>query len=93
MKIVLVEFSWQANRILNNKEDYKNDIIVSLDPLSSYILKSNNIKCKVIYPIEKAFCYISDKAEKGDISIIFGSHYAAKSIYKFFEINFDNVSI
>lgn len=56
-------------------------------------LKNNNIKCKVIYPIEKAFCYISDKAEKGDISIIFGSHYVAKSIYKFFEINFDNVSI
>jgi len=56
-------------------------------------LKKHNITCKIIYPIEKAFNYISVQSEKGAISVIFGSHYAAKSIYNFFEINFDNVSI
>jgi len=56
-------------------------------------LKKHNITCKIIYPIEKAFYYISVKSEMGAISVIFGSHYAAKAIYKFFEINFDNVSI
>ena len=56
-------------------------------------LKRNNIPCTIIYPIEKALCYISVQSEKGVISVIFGSHYVAKSIYKFFEINFDNVSI
>ena len=43
MRIVLVEFTWQANKIINNKEYYKNDVIVSLDPESSYILKKNKI--------------------------------------------------
>jgi hypothetical protein len=56
-------------------------------------LKKYNITCKIIYPIEKAFYYISVQSEMGATSVIFGSHYAAKSIYKFFEINFDNVSI
>jgi len=44
MRIVLVEFTWQANKIINNKEYYKNDVIVSLDPGSSYIFKVNNIE-------------------------------------------------
>ena len=43
MRIVLIEFTWQANKIINNKEYYKNDVIVSLDPGSSYIFKVNNI--------------------------------------------------
>ncbi len=56
-------------------------------------LKKHNITCTIIYPIEKALYYMSVESEKGATSVIFGSHYAAKSIYKFFEINFDNVSI
>jgi len=56
-------------------------------------LKKHNITCKIIYPIEKALYYITVQSEMGATSVIFGSHYAAKSIYKFFEINFDNVSI
>ena len=56
-------------------------------------LKKNSITCSIIYPIEKAFYYISVQSRKGAVCVIFGSHYMAKSIYKFFEINFDNVSI
>jgi len=56
-------------------------------------LNKHNITCTIIYPIEKALYYISVESEKGATSVIFGSHYVAKSIYKFFEINFDNVSI
>ena len=56
-------------------------------------LKKHNIACTIICPIEKALYYMSVESEKGATSVIFGSHYVAKSIYKFFEINFDNVSI
>lgn len=44
MKIILVEFPWQVEQIINNKESFKPDVIISLDAESSYILKSNNIK-------------------------------------------------
>ena len=78
-----------------------NELIVSTVPNSQLMginelfqyLKHNNIKCKMVDPIEKAFKYITNQADAGVTGIIFGSHYAAKSIYKFFGINFDNVSI
>ena len=44
MRIVLVEFLWHAKEIINNKESFKSDVIVSLNPESSYELKSNHIK-------------------------------------------------
>ena len=43
MRIVLVEYSWQVTEILSKKYDYKKNVIVSLDPESSYILKKNKI--------------------------------------------------
>ena len=43
MRIVLIEFPWQVIEIINNKESFRKDVIVSLDPESSYILKTNNI--------------------------------------------------
>ena len=43
MKIILVEFPWQANQILENKE-LQNCVIVSTDPEASYILRKNNCK-------------------------------------------------
>ena len=99
--LIIIKKDKEVDLIANALNGLFKELIISTLPNSQLMdktelfnsLKSNNIKCKVIYPIEKAFCYISDKAEEGAISIIFGSHYAAKSIYKFFEINFDNVSI
>ena len=43
MRIILVEFAWQAKEIINNKESFKKHVVVSLDPESSYILKINKI--------------------------------------------------
>ena len=43
MRIILVEFTWQAEEIVNNKQYYKNDVVVSLHPESSYIFKFNKI--------------------------------------------------
>jgi hypothetical protein len=43
VRIILIEFTWQVKDLINNKDFYKRDIIVSLDPESSYILKINNI--------------------------------------------------
>ena len=99
--LIIIKKDKEVDLIANALNGLFDELIISTLPNSQLMdktelfnsLKRNNIKCKVISPIEKAFCYISDKAEKGGISIIFGSHYAAKSIYKFFEINFDNVSI
>ena len=41
MKIILVEFPWQAEKISEDKY-FKNFTIVSTDPEASYILKKNN---------------------------------------------------
>ena len=51
MKIILVEFLWQAKEIINNNDIYKNDIIVSLNPESSYNLKANKINDLESYQI------------------------------------------
>jgi len=44
MRIVLVEFLWQAKEIINNKSSFKEDVVVSLDAESSYLLKTNQVK-------------------------------------------------
>ena len=44
MKLILVEFSWHAKEIVNKKESFKSDVVVSLNPESSYILKINKIQ-------------------------------------------------
>ena len=51
MKIILVEFSWQAKEIINNKESFKEDVIVSLDPESSYILRANKVSYLETYHV------------------------------------------
>ena len=43
MRLILVEFLWHAKIIVNNKKSFERDVIVSLDPESSYILKSNKV--------------------------------------------------
>ncbi len=43
MRIILVEFLWHAKEIVNKKSSFKDDVIVSLDPESSYFLKTNKI--------------------------------------------------
>ena len=52
MRIILVEFSWHAQKIIKNKEYFKKDVIVSLDAESSYILKIN----KILYFEAYQFC-------------------------------------
>jgi len=44
VKIVIVEFLWHAKKIIREKEYFKSDVIVSLDPESSFLFKVNNIK-------------------------------------------------
>lgn len=43
MRIILIEYTWQVSEILAKKYDYEKNIVVSLDPESSYILKKNKI--------------------------------------------------
>ena len=52
MKTFIIEFAWQVEEIVRNKINYKNDIIVSLDPESSYLLKTN----KILYHEPYEFC-------------------------------------
>ena len=51
MRIILAEFPWQVKEIINNKETFKKDVIVSLDPKSSYILKTNEVSYFETYQI------------------------------------------
>ena len=51
MRIILVEFSWQAKEIINNKESFRKDVIVSLDPESSYILRANKVSYLETYHV------------------------------------------
>ena len=51
MRIILVEFSWQVEAIINKKESFKKDVIVSLNPESSYILKTNEVSYFETYQI------------------------------------------
>ena len=69
-----------------------NSQLMDKNKLFNYLI-NNNINSVIIDPIEKAFTYLVKEAETGTICVVFGSHYAAKAIYKYFEINFDNVSI
>ena len=57
MRVILVEFSWQTKEIINNKSFYKDDLIVSLDSESSYILKSKQIKYHETYEFCNHFEY------------------------------------
>ena len=51
MRLILIEFSWQAKEIINKKESFKRDVIVSLNPESSYILKTNEVSYFETYQI------------------------------------------
>jgi len=51
VRIILVEFSWQVKAIIDNKKSFKSDVIVSLNPESSYILKTNAISYFETYRI------------------------------------------
>ena len=52
MRVILVEFPWQVEEIIGNKDSFKKDVIVSLDAESSYLLKTN----KVAYFETYQFC-------------------------------------
>jgi len=52
VRLILVEFLWHAKIIVNNKKSFEKDVVVSLDPESSYILKSN----KILYYETYQFC-------------------------------------
>ena len=39
MKVALIEFEWQAIKIISDKKFLENNIIISLDSISSYIFK------------------------------------------------------
>ena len=53
-------------------------------------LKAQKLSCDIMGSLEKGCSYLYDRALKGENGIIFGSHYVAKSIFNYFEINFDN---
>ena len=99
--LIILKEDKDVDQISNSLKGLFDELIISTVPNAQLMsidelnksLNRCNIICKSIDPIEKAFNYILDKAEKGAVTIIFGSHYAARSIYKFFEINFDNVTI
>ncbi len=99
--LIILKEDKDVDQISNSLKGLFDELIISTVPNAQLMsidelnksLNQCNIICKPIAPIEKAFNYILDKAEKGAVTIIFGSHYAARSIYKFFEINFDNVTI
>ena len=99
--LIILKEDKDVDQISNSLKGLFDELIISTVPNAQLMSidelnKSLNrciIICKPIDPFEKAFNYILDKAEKGAVTIIFGSHYAARSIYKFFEINFDNVTI
>jgi len=99
--LIILKEDKDVDQISNSLKGLFDELIISTVPNSQLMsidelnksLNRCNIICKPIDPIEKAFNYILDKAEKGAVTVIFGSHYAARSIYKFFEINFDNVTI
>ena len=44
MRIIFVEFEWQAIKIISDKKFLESNIIISLDSTSSYILKKKKIK-------------------------------------------------
>ena len=44
MKVLIIEFVWQVDKIINENIVDKYDLIISLDPESSYLLKRNSIK-------------------------------------------------
>ena len=44
MKVLIIEFLWQVDRIINQNIVKKYDLIISLDPESSYHLQKNSIK-------------------------------------------------
>ena len=44
MRVALIEFEWQAIKIISNQNFLDNNIIISLDSTSSYIFKKKKIK-------------------------------------------------
>ena len=58
MRIILVEFPCQVKEILNSKISFKKDVIISLDPESSYTLKINKI------PYHETYQFCMDTKKK-----------------------------
>ena len=51
MKIIFIEFLWQAEEILKSKSKFKEDLIVSLRNETSYLFMNNSIKYLEAYEI------------------------------------------
>ena len=44
MRVIFIEYYWQVEEILKNKEKFINDVIISLHLETSYLLMRNNIR-------------------------------------------------
>ena len=44
MRVIFIEYYWQVEEILKNKEKFINDVIISLHHETSYLLMRNNIR-------------------------------------------------
>ena len=48
MKVLIIEFVWQVEKIINDKIVKTYDLIISLDPECSYLLKCNSFLLKKV---------------------------------------------
>ena len=44
MRVIFIEYDWQVEEILKNKEKFIDDVIISLHHETSYLLMRNNIR-------------------------------------------------
>ena len=44
MRVIFIEYYWQVEEILKNKEEFINDVIISLFHETSYLLMSKKIR-------------------------------------------------
>ena len=99
--IIVLKNDRKVDQIALSLDGLFNELFVASIPESGLMdehllfnsLKAQNLNCKIIDSIDKGYTYLYNHALKGENGIIFGSHYVAESVFNYFEINFDNVSI
>ena len=57
------------------------------------LLIKNGIKCTVVNDINSALAMMKEQVNKDKPGLIFGSHYIAKAVFKFFSFSFDKGTI
>ena len=70
MRIIFIEFYWQVLEILKNKEQFKNDLIISLHHEISYFLMTDQIGLKLLLKNKNIF-----QQHKTKRSAIFNGEY------------------